>query len=114
MESAHESSVIKALDDAVTAHATLRSSHDGRTAANVLKKFRNWRLAHSVVEQSSPVPRFQDLSLLLDVATKIAAASSLAVLGRPWDVEDTSEVRRHQGRAFWEPGFRGIIDHETK
>ncbi len=110
----NEATALEALDTAVGAYVGFRRGHEGRSAANVLKNFRNKRLAHSLIGQSMKrPPRFKELSLLLEVAMKVTAGVRLAVAGRPWDIEDTREEQRRQGMAFWEPAINGVIKAEN-
>ena len=82
-----------------TAYDDFRRTREGRSAARILKIFRNDNLAHRLLDKSAPAPRYRELFLLLDVAAKVAEKARLAVTGVSWDVEDSRDVRtmHHQG-----------------
>jgi hypothetical protein len=65
-------------------------------------------MADRLLDKPAPRPRYNELFLLLDVAATVAAKASLAVLGDPWDVEDTREARALHSKAFWDPALKAL------
>lgn len=110
METVHEESAIGAANAAVAAYDDFRRTREGRSAARILKIFRNDNLAHRLLDKSAPAPRYRELFLLLDVAAKVAEKARLAVTGVSWDVEDSRDVRTMHSKAFWDPAIRGVIE----
>ncbi|MGO8799685.1 MAG: hypothetical protein ACLQJL_11435 [Roseiarcus sp.] len=114
MESANEATALEALDAAVADYDKFRRGHAGRRAARVLKDFRNKRLAHSLLRKPpKTIPRFGDLSHLLEVAMIVISNARLAVFGKNLDIEDIREERRRQSRFFWEPAIKSVIEFEA-
>jgi AbiU2 len=114
METVHEKSAIGAANAAVAAYEEFRRTHEGRSAARVLKIFRNHNLAHRLLDKPAPPPRYRELFLLLDVAAKVAEKARLAVTGVSWDVKDTRDVWTMHSKAFWDPAIRGVIAVERR
>jgi hypothetical protein len=114
MEALNEQSAIAAANAAVAAYKDFRRTQDGRSAARILKMFRNNELAHRLLDKPARPPRYSDLYLLLDVAATVAAKASLAVMGDHWDVEDTREARAMHSKAFWDPALKGVIEAERR
>ena len=114
MEALNEQSAIAAANAAVAAYKDFRRTQDGRSAARILKMFRNNELAHRLLDKPARPPRYSDLYLLLDVAATVAAKASLAVMGDHWDVEDTREARAMHSKAFWDPALTGVIEAERR
>ena len=110
METVHEESAIGAANVAVAAYEDFRRTREGRSAARILKIFRNHNLAHRLLDKSAPAPQYRELFLLLDVAAKVAEKARLAVTGVSWDVEDSRDVRTMHSKAFWDPAIRGMIE----
>jgi AbiU2 len=114
MEPFNEQSAIGAANAAVSAYEDFRRTRDGRSAARILKMFRNNELAHTLLDKQAPRPRYNELFLLLEIAATVAAKASLAVLGDPWDVEDTREARALHSKAFWDPALQSLIEAERQ
>lgn len=113
LASEHEATVLREIDAAVAVYTGLMSNHEGRTAAATLKGFRDKKLAHSLINAVlKALPRFEQLFLLLNTAMEITAHTRLAVLGESWDPEDFRIEGRRQGKAFWEPAIRAVIEAE--
>jgi hypothetical protein len=110
METVHEESAIGAANAAVAAYEDFRRTREGRSAARILKKFRNHNLAHRLLDKSAPAPQYRELFLLLDVAAEVAEKARLAVTGVSWDVKDSREVRTMHSKGFWDPAIRGVIE----
>jgi hypothetical protein len=110
MEAVNEESAIGAANAAVAAYEDFRRSHDGRSAARILKTFRNRDLAHRLLDKRAPPPRYRELFLLLNVAAAVATKARLAVTGVAWDVEDTREVWTTHSKAFWDRAIKGMVE----
>jgi hypothetical protein len=105
MKAVNEESAIGAANAAVAAYENFRRSHDGRSAARILKTFRNRDLAHRLLDKRAPPPRYRELFLLLDVAAAVATKARLAVMGPA--IKGMIEVdRRRQVRSVLAPGNR--------
>jgi hypothetical protein len=114
MEVFNEQSAIGAANAAVAAYEDFRRTHKGRSAARILKIFRNHALAHRLLDKPAPPPRYRELFLLLDVAAAVAAKARLAVTGVSWDVQDTRDVRTAHSKAFWDLAIKGVIEADRR
>jgi AbiU2 len=112
MDTVNQVTAISAANEAVAAYDDFRRTHDGRSAARILKTFRNRQLAHRLLDKPALPPRYRDLFLLLGVAGRVAGKARLAVTGVSWDVEETGDVWRTHSKAFWEPALKGVIEAE--
>ena len=113
MASLHEATVLREIDAAVAVYTGLMSNHKGRSAAATLKGFRDKKLAHSLIDTVLKLlPRFEQLFLLLNTAMEITAHTRLTVIGENWEPEDFRREGRRQGKAFWEPAIRAVIEAE--
>lgn len=114
MQAVNEETAIAAANAAVAAYKDFRRTHDGRSAARILKMFRNNELADRLLDKPALRPRYNELFLLLEIAATVAAKASLAVLGDHWDVEDTREARALHSKAFWDPALQALIEAERQ
>jgi hypothetical protein len=97
--------------DCISLFANLEIDPQGLQVLNSLKDFRDKRLAHTL-DKEFVAPRFQDLTLLRNVAMKIGAHASLIVEGKHWEPSDFFEERVRQGNAFWPPAIRAVLVSE--
>lgn len=88
------------IASAVEEYQALQSG--ARAELNALRAFRTDKLAHSLPDApQKPVPRFQDLSRLLNAAASIIAHVQFAILDAEWEPSDTSEAVAHEADEFW-------------
>jgi len=115
MATHHEATVNQAIDAAIAAYAKLMSNPSGRAVAARLKEFRDKKLAHSLIDAVlNSLPKFEDLFLLLKVAMEVTAHARLAVAGIHWEPDDFREEGQRQGRAFWNPAIKAVIEAEQR
>jgi hypothetical protein len=96
----------KAITNALAVYAGLRKTHAGRRALNSLREFRDHLLAHSLIKDGvQPLPRYEDLHLLMDAARDFTKHACLAVKGLDLDLEDYKRIRRKEADAFWTPAL---------
>jgi hypothetical protein len=110
----NRATAISAANAAVAAYADFRRTQKGRSAARILKTFRNHHLAHRLLDKRAPLPRYRDLFLLLEVAARVAEKARLAVTGVSWDVEESGDVWKTHCKAFWGPALKGLIEGERQ
>lgn len=110
MEAVNEQSAIDAANAAIATYHGFRRTHKGRSAARTLKLFRNHALAHRLLDKPTRPPRYVELFLLLDVASKVAEKARLAVTGVSWDVKDSREVWTTHSKVFWDPAIKAVIE----
>lgn len=115
LAASNEATVRHELDAALAAYAGLKRKNKGRKATATLKGFRDKKLAHSLIDVAlTSLPRYEDLSLLLNVSMAITAHLRLAINGENWTPEDFHREGRRQGEAFWGPAIKGVIDAEKR
>jgi hypothetical protein len=101
------------IENAIVQWRDLDETENGRSALNLLKEFRNKRLAHTLNKPMDTAgPRYADLTILRDTALRITADARLAIDGDSWEPFDFLEERIRQGRAFWSPAIQAIITSE--
>jgi hypothetical protein len=111
----NEATVLHQLDAASAAYAALKKKYKSRKAATTLKMFRDKKLAHSLINATlDSLPRYEDLSYLLDVSMAIGSHLRLAIKGENWTASDFHEEAQRQGKAFWLPAIEGVIDSEQR
>ncbi|MDQ0467011.1 AbiU2 domain-containing protein [Labrys wisconsinensis] len=111
----HEAIAQREIDEALAAYAKLTRAHSGRAAAATLKTFRDKKLAHSLIDPAlKSLPRFEQLFFLLNTAMEIIAHVRLAVTGQNWQPEGFRKEARRQGKAFWSPAIKAVIEAERQ
>lgn len=111
----HEAMVRSELEAAKSAYVGLKRKYKGRQATATLKAFRDKKLAHSLIDAIlKSLPRYEDLSLLLNAAMTIAAHLRLAINGENWTPQDFRSESQRQGEAFWGPAIKGVLEAEKR
>ncbi len=77
------------------------AQHPYLLALRRVKSYRNNATAHTMREKKAIVPRFKDLTLLVDLARDITAAVDLAVLGHTSALLESERQYRADGEVFW-------------
>jgi hypothetical protein len=92
----------RAIADFITIAGRLEIQRsEGGVALRRIREFRNRRLAHSLFDQEpEALPRYSDLSLLLDVAKEAATHASLAVEGLSVDFSDQARGDRRNAEGY--------------
>lgn len=111
----NEATALQELDAAWATYAALRNNYKGRKAATTLKMLRDKKLAHSLIDANLYLlPRYEDLSFLLEVAMAIGSHLRLAINGENWTASDFHEEACRQGKAFWLPAIKGVLESEQR
>ncbi len=72
----------------------------------VLKKFRDRRLAHSLMgEVLKSLPLYKELFQLMDVACEVTKHARLAIYGSNVNFMEFEDEWRRQAEAFWKPAI---------
>jgi len=84
-------------------------------AMNTLKNFRDKKLAHSLLDAVlDAAPKYNELFLLLDVASEVARCSKLVVSGTNIDFDEFEREWRRDARAFWEPAIAAASANQER
>jgi hypothetical protein len=102
--------VCKKVDSARGAWDDLRSKPESAEWLRSLRKFRDGRIAHSLIDfKQGDLPRYTYLGQLLTATLPIAADLRLAIEGASWDTNSVVQVARKNAEAFWPPVIEAML-----
>jgi hypothetical protein len=113
----HAKSCERAIDRAIDAYDQFRRTHAGRNAVAKLKRFRDKKIAHTLLDialtstptkgrpSKSAPPLYRELFVLMDVARNVAEHARLAIAGIHIDLRESEEEHVNVARAFWRPAL---------
>jgi hypothetical protein len=86
------------------------ASAPGRHASTTLSIFRDNQVAHLyAVPRPWTANRYNELFLLLDIASHIVSQSSIALRGRDLDFNEKEQIWIQKAGAFWKPALAAAI-----
>jgi len=110
MEQVHAETCEKQIEAALKSYAELRRTKEAQDAVGTLRRFRDKKLAHSLMNvMLDALPRYDQLFLLMNIARDVAGHAKLAIQGDSLDLADVEQERRRQADAFWRPALNAAF-----
>ena len=102
LEDIHIRSCERGIRGAIRAYGKFDSPRANRVKHQRLRKFRNKRLAHNLMNDAmNALPTYDDLFLLLSIAVTVVDEARLAIEGLTPGLEDAKALYREQADLFW-------------
>ncbi|MCJ8144338.1 hypothetical protein MKI84_15555 [Ancylobacter sp. A5.8] len=109
LEDMHVAACMTAIEGAIARYDVFARSREGKAILGRLKRFRDGRLAHALMEETRDAqPLYHHLFGLTAVARGVASSAALAIKGRSPSLTAVESIWRRHAELFW----AAALDHD--